>query len=154
MRKSIAFSVFGFLAVLSASAGERSFIGQWKLNPEKSHFSHGELPKSLVITIQSDGADGIRYQSKNLVGEKTGGIMYAARLDGSDTAVTGTTAYDTASVKRVDPQTLHIQMKKNGAVIVDTVYTVAADGKSFTRKGIAKKGPEANSFEEWFDREP
>lgn len=135
--------------------GDLPFAGKWQLNHDKSHFSHGELPKSLVITIEANGSDAIRYQSQNLVAEKTGGITYTAKLDGADTPVTGTDSYDIASVRRVDARTLHIQMKKNGALVVDAIYKVSADGKSLTREGTAKKGPgEANSFHEWFDRLP
>lgn len=140
-------------AALPAFAGELAFAGEWKLNPEKSHFSHGELPGSLIVTFAADKANAIRYQSKNLVAGKTGGIMYSARLDGSDSPVTGSASYDAASVTRTGKRTLHIQMKKGGAVVADMIVKVASDGKSFTRKGTAKKGPgEANSFEEWFDR--
>jgi len=141
-------------ATFPALAGDMPFAGTWKLNPDKSHFSHGELPKSLVITIEGDGPDGIRYQSRNLVGEKTGGINYTAKLDGTDSPVKGTTAYDTASVRKVDSRTLQIQMKKDGNIVVTTIFAVAPDGKSLTRKGTAKKGPgDANDFEEWFDRQ-
>jgi hypothetical protein len=136
-----------------AFAGELPFVGEWQLNREKSHFSHGELPKSLVIAIEADGPNGIRYRSRNQVGEKAGGITYAAKLDGTDAPVTGTDAYDSASVRRADAHRLYIQMKKNGAVVVDLLLKVAADGKSLTRTGTANKTPGvANSFEEWFDR--
>lgn len=156
MKRRIALSLLinAILAPLTFG-GDLPFAGKWQLNHEKSHFSHGELPKSLVITIEANGPDSIRYESRNQVGEKAGGITYTAKLDGADSPVTGTDSYDTASVRRVDARTLHIQMKKNGALVVDAIYKVGADGKSLTRKGTAKKGPgEANSFQEWFDRVP
>ncbi|MBI4911030.1 MAG: hypothetical protein HY820_45895 [Acidobacteria bacterium] len=143
------------IVVPLAQGADFPFAGKWKLNHGKSRFSHGTLPNSLVITLAADGPNGLRYQSKNQVGEKTGGMSYAARLDGSAASVTGSASYETASLQRVDARTLRVQMKKNGAVIVDAVYQVAADGKSLTRKGTAKKGPnEVNTFEEWFDRIP
>jgi hypothetical protein len=154
MKRTIRLSLqIAAILVVPALAGESPFAGEWQLNHEKSHFSHGELPQSLVITIEPNGPDAIRYQSRNQVGEKAGGISYVAKLDGTGALVTGTDAYDTASVRQIDAHTLSVQMKKNGAVVVDAVYKVSANGKSLTRKGTAKKGPgEANSFEEWFDR--
>ena len=142
-------------AALLAFAAEIPLAGVWKLNTAKSHFSHGDLPLSLVLTIEADGADGIKYSSKNhLVDGSSGGASYRAKFDGKDYAVAGSAAYDTVSIRRVNARTFNIQMKKGAVVIVDTVYAVAADGKSLTRKGTAKKGAEeVNHFEEWFDRQ-
>jgi hypothetical protein len=142
------------VAGLHAASGDLTFEGTWKLNPQRSHFSHGELPKSLIITIGAWNSNGIRYESKNLVGDKTGGITFTATLDGADAPVAGTNSYDTVSVKRVDARTLHMEMKKSGRVVVDTTYRLAADGKSLTREGVARKSPgEPNNFREWFDRQ-
>jgi hypothetical protein len=140
---------------LKAAAADVSLAGVWKLNTAKSHFSRGDLPLSLVLTIEADGTDGIKYVSKNhLVDGSSGGASYRAKFDGKDYPVSGSASYDTVSIRRVNARTFNVQMKKGGAVIVDTMYAVAADGKSLTRKGTAKKGPtEVNHFEEWFDRQ-
>jgi len=147
-------SLLLLITALCALAAPISLVGTWKLNPAKSHFSHGDLPVSLVLTIEPDGTGGIKYTSKNhLVDGTSGGASYQAKLDGKDFPVTGAPTYDTVSIQQVNPNTFRIQMKKGGAVIVDTVYTVASDGKSLTRKGTATKGSDTNHFEEWFDRQ-
>ncbi len=142
-------------AATFALAGDVSLAGVWKLNPAKSHFSHGDLPLSLVLTITADAAGGIQYSSKNhLVDGSSGGANFHAKFDGKDYPVTGTPSYNMVSVRRIDPNTFNVKMKKDGTVIVDTTYTVAPDGKSLTRKGTASKGPgDANQFNEWFDRQ-
>jgi hypothetical protein len=142
------------LFAFSARATDVALAGAWKLNVAKSHFTHGDLPKSLILTIEPDGPDGVHYRSKNhLVDGTSGGAEYHAKLDGKDYPVSGTPNYDAVSIERVNARTFHIQMKKVGTVIVDTTYKVGADGKSLTRKGTATKGADTNNFEEWFDRQ-
>jgi len=138
---------------VSAAGATSPLTGVWKLNPAKSKFSHGDLPLSLVITITEDGEDGIHYSSKNkLVNGSSGGASYTAKFDGQDYPVTGSPSYDHVSIRRVNSRTFQIQMKQGSKVVVDTTYTVSADGKSLTRKGTASYA-EVNHFEEWFDRQ-
>jgi hypothetical protein len=154
MRLTILLMLFVMLLSGSAIAGDITLAGTWKFNPAKSHFTHGDLPLSLVITITADGPNGIQYQSKNhLVDGSTGGASYRAKLGGKDYPVTGSPSYDAVAIRPVNPNTFHIEMKKGGAVIVDTMYVVAADGRTMTRKGTAKKGAEVNQFDELFERQ-
>lgn len=154
MRKVFPLLLALALLALNAPASDIPLVGIWKLNPAKSRFSHGDLPLSLVLTIEADGPNGIRYSSKNhLVDGSSGGASYHAKFDGKDYEVTGSPSYDSVAIRRINANTFNIQMKKGGAVIVNTIYTVAADGKSLTRKGTATKGPDTNHFDEWFDRQ-
>ena len=154
MRLTTLLLLFATLPAVNAIAGDIALIGTWKFNPAKSHFTHGELPLSLVITITADGRNGIQYQSRNhLVDGSSGGAAYRAKLDGKDYPVTGSASYDAVAIRPVNPNMLHIEMKKGGAVIVDTMYAVSADGKTMTRKGTAKKGPDVNHFDELFERQ-
>jgi hypothetical protein len=153
MRKVNLLLLIFAVAALNVLAAEIPLIGVWKLNPPKSHFSHGNLPLSLVLTITADGTDGIQYSSKNhLVDGSRGGASFHAKFDGKDYPVTGAPAYNMVSISRINGNTFNVKMKKGGQVIVDTTYAVAPDGKSLTRKGTASHG-EVNQFAEWFDRQ-
>jgi hypothetical protein len=153
MRKIIPLLLVLAAAALNALAADIALVGVWKLNPPKSHFSHGDLPLSLVLTITSDGAGGIQYSSKNhLTDGSSGGASFHAKFDGKDYPVTGAPAYNMVSVSRIDANTFNVKMKKDGQVIVDTTYTVAPNGKSLTRTGTANHG-QVNQFHEWFDRQ-
>ena len=155
MRQLIPLLLMAGLAALHAPAAEIPLVGVWKLNPPKSHFSKGDLPLSLVLTITAEGSDGIQYSSKNqLTNGSSGGASFHARFDGKDYPVTGTPSYNMVSVQRINANTFNVKMKKGGQVIVDTTYTVAPDGKSLTRKGAATHAPgDVNQFNEWFDRQ-
>jgi hypothetical protein len=153
MRKVNLLPLIFAVAAVNVLAADIPLVGVWKLNPPKSHFSHGDLPLSLVLTITADGADGIQYASKNhLVDGSSGGANFHAKFDGKDYPVTGAPAYNMVSIGRISGNTFNVKMKKDGQVIVDTTYTVAPDGKSLTRKGSANHG-EVNQFAEWFDRQ-
>jgi hypothetical protein len=153
MRKIIPLLLIFAVAAVKVLAAEIPLIGVWKLNPPKSHFSHGDLPLSLVLTITADGADGIQDSSKNhLVDGSSGGASFHAKFDDKDYPVTGAPAYNMVSIHRISANVFNVKMKKDGQVIVDTTYTVAPDGKSLTRKGTASHG-EVNQFAEWFDRQ-
>lgn len=152
MRKTVPCVLMLF--ALGARASDLALAGVWKLNVSKSHFTHGDLPKSLILTIEPDGPNGVHYRSKNqLIDGSSGGAEYHAKLDGKDYPVSGTPNYDSVSIERVSARTFHIQMKKAGAVIVDTTYNVSADGQVLTRKGTAQKGSDVNKFDEWFHRQ-
>ena len=153
MRKITPLLLILATAALNALAADIPLVGVWKLNPAQSHFSHGDLPLSLVLTITADGADGIQYSSKNhLVDGSSGGASFHAKFDGQDNPVTGSPSYNMVSIRRINASTFNVKMKKGGEVIVDTTYTVAPDGKSLTRKGTANHG-QVNEFSEWFDRQ-
>jgi len=155
MRKPITLLVILAAFALGALAADNPLVGVWKLEPQRSHFSHGDLPLSLILTIQADGADGIKYSSRNqLVDGSSGGANYQAKFDGKDYPVTGSPTYDHVSIRKMKARTFQIQMKKGGTVVVDATYTVTGDGKSLTRKGTASYNPSgANHFEEWFARQ-
>ena len=141
-----------FAAPLLAGA-DLALTGTWQLNLAKSHFSSGELPAKLALTIAAEGSDGIRYRSANLVAGKAGGAAWTAHFDGKQYPVTGTNDYDTVTVQKVNERTFHLQMRKNGELTVDLTYTVAPDGKSLRRKGVSHKAGHENRFDEWFDRQ-
>ena len=155
MRKIAPLLLILAVIAMQAMAADNPLVGVWKLNPPKSHFSHGDLPLSLVLTITADGGDGIQYASKNhLVDGSSGGANFRAKFDGKDYPVTGAPSYNMVSVRRLDANSFNVKMKKDGQVIVDTTYTIAPDGKSLTRKGTAGHGPgDVNQFNEWFDRQ-
>ena len=112
-----------------------------------------EPQSRFYLTIEADGSDGIRYHSANLVAGKAGGAAWTAHFDGKAYPVTGTSDYDSVTVQKVDNRTFHLQMRKHGELTVDLTYTVAADGKSLTRKGESHKDGKENRFDELFDRQ-
>jgi hypothetical protein len=57
---------------------------------------------------------------------------YEASLDGKPSKVTGSTAIDELSLKRVNDHTIDATGKKSGKVVYTDKRTVSADGKTYT----------------------
>ena len=106
-------------------------MGTWKLNDAKSKISSGTAKNhtvmyeaagdSIKVTVDGEGPDG-----KPAHNEWTG------KFDGKDYPVTGDTASDSRSYKRVNPSTLQLTNKKEGKVVAAGKIVVSKDGKTRT----------------------
>ena len=132
-RKS--FVCAGALLLLAAgivyAAGNDAFLGTWKLNEAKSKIAPG-LPKNSTVVNTADGdnmkvaIDGTDAKGQPYHSEWTG------KFDGKDYAVTGDSASDMRSYKRVNAHTMTFTVKKGDKVTMTGRIAVAADGKSRT----------------------
>lgn len=143
-----------FLAASVLFAADLPLAGTWKLNRGKSKFSVGQLPKSLIIAIEAI-PNGLRYSSKSVTSDgKQLGMTYEAKFDGRDYPIRDNERYDAAAWTRVDARTYLAVTKKNGQTVGSTKYTVAPDGRTFTRAGTAQReGGEPNKYSELFERQ-
>jgi hypothetical protein len=132
----------GGMAVASAASPTNPLIGTWTLNVAKSKFSPGPAPKShtRTYTATADGID-LTYESVAADGSVTSGKS-SYKDDGKDYPITGSSEFDTASVKRIDANTVESTQKKAGKTVGTTVRTVSKDGKTMTLKvkGTNAKG--------------
>jgi formylglycine-generating enzyme required for sulfatase activity len=112
-------------------AADDNMMGTWKLNDAKSKISSGTAKNhtvmyeaagdSIKVTVDGEGPDG-----KPAHNEWTG------KFDGKDYPVTGDTASDSRSYKRVNPSTLQLTNKKEGKVVAAGKIVVSKDGKTRT----------------------
>jgi hypothetical protein len=126
----VAVMVLAFAGVALAQSDPA--VGSWKLNTAKSKYDPGPMPKSNMITITA-AANGVHVVAKgeDAAGKPTG-IDYTATYDGKDSPVKGAPAYDTTSLKRVDPNTTEQIRKKEGKTVQTVTRKVSADGKTMT----------------------
>ena len=111
--------VFTTALVASASlVAESPFDGTWKTNMAQAKIS----AKPNVFYISQGWYHCVSCAPA---------VDVAA--NGEDQTVTGQ-AYDTISVKEVDPKTISIVTKKGGKVYAEQTRTVSADGKTLTIK--------------------
>jgi hypothetical protein len=135
------------LALTVIAWGADSNVGTWKLNLDKSKYSPGPAPKSQTLTIEaSDG--GIKYTSD---GENAEGssvhVEFTAKYDGMDNPVTGSPAFDSIALKRIDANTIESTTKKDGTVMATSRTVISKDGKTrtVTIKGKNAKGQDVNN---------
>jgi hypothetical protein len=132
--RPIVASVVACLALMSLLVGAQAdpALGTWKLNPAKSKYVPGPVPKTNVITITA-AANGYHVVAKgeDAAGQATG-IDYTATFDGKESPVKGAPAYDTTSLKRVDANTTEQTRKKEGKTVQTATRKISADGKTMT----------------------
>ena len=134
-----------FVVVLGAvvlSAQTDPAVGTWKLNPAKSKYDPGPVPKSQTIVITAAGS-GLKVSSTGIDGEgKPTSVGYTVTADGKDVSVTGSPAYDQTALKRIDKNTTEQTRKKGGKVVQTAKRAISADGKTMTitTTGTDEKG--------------
>ena len=117
-------------------------IGTWRLNPAKSKYDPGPVPKSNTVVITAAGK-GLKLSAKGVDGEgKPTSTDYTVATDGKDVPVKGPTAYDSLSAKRIDPNTTELTRKKAGKVVQTATRAISSDGKTMTvtATGTDEKG--------------
>ena len=132
-RLAMLISVAVLAAVLSAHAQSKDpFVGTWTLNPAKSKYTPGPVPKSITSTYESAGK-GYKVTVKNETGGGTVQYTYTTYLDGKDSKVTGNNPNaDTIGMRRIDARTLEAISKKNGKVTITQRSVLSTDGKTRT----------------------
>src|SRR5580704_13999942 len=122
----------GIAATWSVGAASDPSNGTWKLNIQKSKFDPGPAPKSSTVTVKiENGTETYAGETTDAAG-KTTKMSFTAKLDGTDSPVTGNPLGDTISIKHQSPNKLVATMKKGGKETVTVHVVVAADGKSRT----------------------
>ncbi|SRR5712692_1294371 len=144
--KIVVLSLFVFS--LATWAADDSNIGTWKLNVDKSKYSPGPAPRSLIVRWEQSGNNGVKYSDDQVdaKGASTHG-GYTANYDGKDYPWTGNPDADTISLKRIDANTVGITWKKAGKVTVTARRAVSKDGKTITitQKGSNAQGQPVNN---------
>ncbi len=117
--------------LLMAAATPDRWIGTWKLNPAKSHFESGPLPKSRTMTLE-EVAGGMKAISDLLDDYGSVHIEFSARYDGKDVPMRGSSPGSTIALTRLDASTFDSIQKNNGNITVTTRFAVSKDGKILT----------------------
>jgi hypothetical protein len=122
--------------------------GTWKLNPAKSRYSPGPVPKSNVITIAVVD-NGLKVSAKGIGGDdKPTTTDYTVTYDGKEKPVTGSPDYDSTSGKRINANTTEQTRKREGKVVQTQKREVSADGRTMTitTRGTDKSGKTINNI--------
>jgi hypothetical protein len=131
-------------------AAENPFLGNWKLNTAKSHFSPGPGPKDLTIKFEQDGDNVHRVATGtngdgNAINEDS-----SFPWDGKDHLVTKPPAPAmTVAVTQVNARTVHVVVKQDGKITHKIDAAVSKDGKTVktTDKGVDDKGKKVHNVE-------
>ena len=129
--KAIGVCLLLCFAGAAACLAQDANMGTWKLNEAKSKLAAGTTKNNTVMYAAAGDSikvtiDGTSGDGKPVHDEWTG------KFDGKDYAVTGDTASDMRSYKKVNDHTLAFAVKKGGKTTMTGTISVAADGKTRT----------------------
>lgn len=140
------FSRLSLLAVCALTlAAADPFAGVWKLNAAKSKYDPGPAPRSSTLTFSADGAWVVVKTDTVDAAGKSSTTMNRFQRDGKEYPYQGPLG-DKISVKTIDARTSESVVTAKGKPTVTTRSTVAADGKSMTRRitGLDPAGVKVN----------
>ena len=145
-------SFVGAMAVaLAAQAPQQGtkFIGTWKLDVARSHYTPGPAPKAETVTV---GAADISIEGTNADG--TPYHASYAPIQGKAVPVTGGEANETATVTRVNSRTLRFEnvvgkgkmsgrvvLARSGNLVTATFQGTDKDGKPVHSREVYTRQP-------------
>ena len=134
--------LIGLALTAAVTFAADSTVGTWKLNAAKSKFTGSFVVKSQTDVREATPGGGVKVTREGQLGDGTpvkGSFTY--NYDGKEYPATGL-AFDVLSVKRIDPNTTTLEVKKTGGKYHVTGRTViSAGGKTMTQTA---KGTDAD----------
>jgi hypothetical protein len=100
-----------------AKAADNPFAGEWTQDLSKSRMRQG-----LVLKIEADGAEGVRF---------SGEYSYTARFDGKEYDLKNS-SNDSVKLELVDPHTVDASYRRDDQVAQKDRWVVSADGQQMT----------------------
>jgi len=136
-------------------------IGTWKLDPAKSKYSTESLPKSGMLTVETQG-DGVKTNCELVEADGTNvAYSYTANYDSKDYPISGSggsswreglvSGAETIALRRENSRTFGAALKKSGSVVMTMKTVVSKDGKTMTvtANGADAKGQPTTFLRVW-----
>ena len=105
--------------VAKGPSGAHAISGSWLISKRLNRSEN-----ALVVTLKLEGNT---FSFADPTGQS-----YAAKLDGTETPITGDLGNTMVSVKRIDENTVEETDKRDGKIVEVARFTVSADGKTLT----------------------
>lgn len=123
------------IAVPSAASAADPFVGTFKLNPDKSSTSGGQLPPDLTLTISEDKGNLLIETSGTTANGSpiTADVLVLPKDGGTIKAPDGEKNYDSTVVSRKDANTIDMSALQKGKERTRVKLALSRDGKTLTR---------------------
>jgi hypothetical protein len=138
LRRQFAGVILGAIALAAvpaavAAQATEPIVGTWKLDPAKSTYKPGPVPKSATLVVDAAGK-GIKVAVDivNADGSPLKWGFTTPRDGKTETPTTGNPLYDTVMSTRESANAGTNLYKKGGKVVMTTKVAIAADGKTMT----------------------
>jgi len=129
---ALALTLIAFPSVASAAD---PFVGTFKLNPEKSSTSGGQVLPDLTLTISEDQGNLLIETSGTAANGSpiTADVLVLPKAGGTIKAPDGEKNYDSTVVSRKDPNTIDMSARQQGKERTRVKLALSRDGKTLTR---------------------
>jgi len=142
------------LIATRATASTDPFLGEWKLNVQRSVYPAGTCPKQMTIEMTA-AARGIHYHSNaTYANGATTQAQYVADYNGKQAAVMGDRGFLLpVSLKRIDSRTVVASYMRGTQLIASSRRVVSPDGRrmTITTKSRSSHGRSATTMG-WYER--
>jgi hypothetical protein len=132
-----ALAMIGLVEVVLAASDP--FVGTWVLDPQRSHYESGEVPRRMVI-VMSPAAQGIHYRSDTTLsnGNRVS-TEYTADYAGDLAMVLGTAGVMApVSLRRVDERTIECSYMKGIRVVATSRRAISENGSTMTISTVSQ----------------
>src|SRR6185369_10573477 len=147
MYKRFAFVLAAMVAVSISGWAQDAQTGRWTLNASKSQFKTSAAPKTQVVTIVSDGKDGLKVTADVVRGNGAkAAFSYSGQYDGKENPRTetgdGAVPGQTITLKKIDNHTVERISYLKGKKLVIEKWEISRDGKTrtVTQSGVGTDG--------------
>lgn len=147
------------LLVMAASAfaadanPSKSAVGNWILNPAKSHFENTAAPRMARLRVSKDDEAGLKW---SLTGADADGKgyheEYEGPTDGTYHPIKGAQNPKTVAYTRAGSFTSWVVKDETGATIETGSSSVSPDGRTLTLKGTMRTPQGESQFTSVYDR--
>jgi hypothetical protein len=130
------------LMATRATASTDPFLGEWKLNVQRSVYPAGTCPKQMTIEMTAT-ARGVRYHSNTTYANgATTQARYTADYNGKQAVVMGGRGFLLpVSLKRMDSRTVVASYTRGMQLIATSRRVVSPDGRRMTITTKSRPSP-------------
>src|SRR5690349_16100490 len=106
------------------------FVGTWKLNVSKSHYTKGTPPKEQTVTISESGDNQDTTVAVTTADGTSISYHFTAPIKGGAGTVIQGAGFDGVHVKRISVNTRETHMTQGGKPVRTAHLSVSKDGKT------------------------
>ena len=140
-----AWLALGAIASIAADSSDNSVNGTWALNAAKSKFSGpGFKTQTRTYATTADGTMTMSFTGTTTAGGTVTGAS-SFKYDGKDYPITGSSDFDTISLKKINDSTVNFWLKKSGTLVGEGSRMVSGHGKVLTVNAKIK-GPDGKPY--------
>ena len=140
-------------AVAADAKSSNSAVGNWILNPTKSHFENMPAPKLERLRVLKDDPKALSWTLSGFDADgKAFHELYDGPTDGSYHPITGSATAANVAYTRDNSAINWVVKDKDGAIVETGSGSVSPDGRTLTLKGTLKTPQGEANFTSVYDR--